>query len=162
MNVCHLKSVWNFGSERWSLSEECIQDFDSEQNCLHLKSAPDFGSDQRPSSEDCLKSSPISGFRSTLQKIHSFKSSSSTSSRTIIWNISGDVGLVSAGRIDKDTSPLTTPGHTSKSSAMDISSYIFWIEIHEALEGRFHPSRDPHPVWCEARGLSVCLWNARG
>jgi len=29
------------------------------------------------------------------------------------------------GRIDKDTSPLTTPSHTSKSSAMDISSYIF-------------------------------------
>ena len=40
-------------------------------------------------------------------------------------NISGDVGLVSAGRIDKDTPPLTTPGHTSKSSAMDISSHIF-------------------------------------
>ena len=42
-----------------------------------------------------------------------------------IWNISGNVGLVSVGRIDKDTSPLTTPSHTSKSSAMDISSYIF-------------------------------------
>ena len=42
-----------------------------------------------------------------------------------IWNISGDVGLVSAGRIDKDTPPLTTPSHTSKSSAMDISSHIF-------------------------------------
>jgi hypothetical protein len=42
-----------------------------------------------------------------------------------VWNISGDVGLVSAGRIDKDTPPLTTPGHTSKSSAMDISSHIF-------------------------------------
>ena len=42
-----------------------------------------------------------------------------------IGNISGDVGLVSAGRINKDTPPLTTPGHTSKSSAMDISSHIF-------------------------------------
>ena len=41
------------------------------------------------------------------------------------WNISGDVGLVSAGRINKGTPPLTTPSHTSKSSAMDISSYIF-------------------------------------
>ena len=37
-------------------------------------------------------------------------------------NISGNMGLVSAGRIDKDTPPLTTPSHTSKSSAMDISS----------------------------------------
>ena len=43
----------------------------------------------------------------------------------ILWNISGNVGLVSAGRINKDTPPLTTPSHTSKSSAMDISSYIF-------------------------------------
>ena len=41
------------------------------------------------------------------------------------WNISGDMGLVSAGRINKDTPPLTTPSHTSKSSAMDISSHIF-------------------------------------
>jgi len=40
-------------------------------------------------------------------------------------NISGNVGLVSAGRINKDTPPLTTPGHTSKSSAMDISSHMF-------------------------------------
>src|ERR1700731_2453361 len=43
----------------------------------------------------------------------------------ILWNISGNVGLVSAGRINKDTPPLTTPGHTSKSSAMDISSHMF-------------------------------------
>ena len=43
----------------------------------------------------------------------------------MLWNISGNVGLVSAGRINKDTPPLTTPGHTSKSSAMDISSHIF-------------------------------------
>jgi len=41
------------------------------------------------------------------------------------WNISGNMGLVSAGRVDKDTPPLTTPSHTSKSSAMDISSHIF-------------------------------------
>jgi hypothetical protein len=37
--------------------------------------------------------------------------------------ISGDMGLVSAGRIDKDTPPLTTPSHTSKSSTMDISPH---------------------------------------
>ena len=43
----------------------------------------------------------------------------------LAWNISGDMGLVSAGRINKDTPPLTTPSHTSKSSAMDTSSYIF-------------------------------------
>ncbi len=42
-----------------------------------------------------------------------------------LGNISGDVGLVSAGRVDKDTPPRTTPSHTSKSSAMDISSHIF-------------------------------------
>ena len=42
-----------------------------------------------------------------------------------IWNISGNVGLVSVGRINKDTPPLTTPSHASKSSAMDISSHIF-------------------------------------
>ena len=41
------------------------------------------------------------------------------------WDISGDMGLVSAGRINKDTPPLTTPSHTSKSSAMDISSHTF-------------------------------------
>jgi hypothetical protein len=38
---------------------------------------------------------------------------------------SGDVGLVSAGRTDKGTPPLTTPGHSSKSSAMDVSPHIF-------------------------------------
>ena len=37
--------------------------------------------------------------------------------------ISGNMGLVSAGRIDKDTPPLTTPSHTSKSSTMDISPH---------------------------------------
>ena len=54
-----------------------------------------------------------------------FQIISSTQVDKVIWNISGDVGLVSAGRINKDTPPLTTPSHTSKSSAMDISSYIF-------------------------------------
>src|ERR1700734_1531736 len=43
----------------------------------------------------------------------------------LAWNISGDLGLVSTGRINKDTPPLTTPSHTSKSSAMDTSSFIF-------------------------------------
>ena len=42
-----------------------------------------------------------------------------------VRDISGNVGLVSAGRINKDTPPLTTPSYTSKSSAMDTSSYIF-------------------------------------
>ena len=43
----------------------------------------------------------------------------------ILGDISGNVGLVSAGRINKDTPPLTTPSYTSKSSAMDTSSHIF-------------------------------------
>ena len=55
MNVCHLKSVWDFGSERWLLSEECIQDFDSEQKCLHLKSVWDFGSEKWSLSEECIQ-----------------------------------------------------------------------------------------------------------
>ena len=59
------------------------------------------------------------------------------------WNISGDMGLVSAGRINKDTPPLTTPSHTSKSSAMDISSHIFQIEIHGATQRRFRRGRGP-------------------
>src|SRR5204862_4357116 len=62
------------------------------------------------------------------------------------WNISGDVGLVSAGRINKDTPPLTTPGHTSRSSAMDISAHIFQIEIHEEPDIRFRLPGDPRPV----------------
>ena len=41
------------------------------------------------------------------------------------------MGLVSAGRIDKDTPPLTTPSHTSKSSTMDISSHIFKLKSAE-------------------------------
>jgi len=52
------------------------------------------------------------------------------------------VSLVSAGRIDKDTPPLTTPSHTSKSSAMDISSHIFGVVIHREVHGRFHPRPD--------------------
>jgi hypothetical protein len=43
----------------------------------------------------------------------------------IYGDISGNMGLVSAGRINKDTPPLTTPSYTSKSSAMDTSSHIF-------------------------------------
>ena len=74
----------------------------------------------------------------------------------MVWNISGDTGLVSAGRIYKDTPPLTTPGHTSKSSAMDISSHIFQIEIHGG--GRQTLPSTPHaPARHDARpeGLSV-------
>src|ERR1700721_1346812 len=67
------------------------------------------------------------------------------------WNISGDVGLVSAGRINKDTPPLTTPGHTSRASAMDISSHIFQIGIHGAPGRLFRPTGDPRPVRYEAQ-----------
>lgn len=74
------------------------------------------------------------------------------SSRHGIWNISGDVGLVSVGRIDKDTPPLTTPSHTSKSSAMDISSHIFLIEIHGATHGRFRRGRCPTQYDTRPRG----------
>lgn len=58
-------------------------------------------------------------------------------------SISGDVSLVSAGRIDKDTPPLTTPSHTSKSSAMDISSHIFGVVIHGEVHRCFHLRPDP-------------------
>jgi hypothetical protein len=72
------------------------------------------------------------------------------------WDISGDVGLVSAGRIDKDTPPLTTPSHASKSSAMDISSHTFQIDFHGAARGRFHPRGDSPP--CVTRGQRpICV-----
>jgi hypothetical protein len=61
-------------------------------------------------------------------------------------DISGNMGLVSAGRINKDTPPLTTPSYTSKSSAMDTSSHIFQIVIHEATKGSFHPRETPRLV----------------
>ncbi|SRR5579871_179142 len=73
----------------------------------------------------------------------------------IRWNISGDTGLVSAGRIDKDTPPLTTPGRTSKSSAMDISSHMFQIEIHGGPDRLFRQKGDPRPVRYVAYGLFV-------
>jgi hypothetical protein len=59
------------------------------------------------------------------------------------WDISGNSGLVSEGRINKDTPPLTTPGHTSKSSAMDISSHIFQIVIHGHTPRHFRPEARP-------------------
>ncbi len=83
-----------------------------------------------------------------LAHAHSSKSLDtllSSSKRHALWgirSISGDVSLVSAGRIDKDTPPLTTPSHTSKSSAMDISSHIFGVVIHREVHGRFHPRPD--------------------
>ena len=70
-------------------------------------------------------------------------------------DISGDVGLVSAGRIDKNTPPLTTPSHTSKSSTMDISSHIFQIDIHEGSDLRFRMPDGPHLVRHMAKGLFV-------
>ena len=70
-------------------------------------------------------------------------------------DISGDVGLVSAGRIDKNTPPLTTPSHTSKSSAMDISSHIFQIDIRMGSEPRFRESDGPCLVRYMAKGLFV-------
>jgi hypothetical protein len=60
-----------------------------------------------------------------------------------LWDISGNVGLVSAGRINKDTPPLTTPGYTSKSSAMDTSSHIFQIIIHKETQRHFRPRVSP-------------------
>ena len=81
----------------------------------------------------------------------------------VAWNISGDAGLVSAGRIDKDTPPLTTPGRTSKSSAMDISSRTFLVGIHGAAAGPFRPAVDLRPVRPGARGgLSGFVCDARG
>jgi hypothetical protein len=61
----------------------------------------------------------------TLQISYMFQIQTIDTFDGLAWNISGDMGLVSAGRINKDTPPLTTPSHTSKSSAMDTSSYIF-------------------------------------
>ena len=85
-----------------------------------------------------------------------------TLSRHGIWNISGDVGLVSVGRIDKDTPPLTTPSHTSKSSAMDISSHIFLIEIHGATHGRFRRGRCPTRYDTRPRGpIGIHVTHAR-
>ena len=63
-----------------------------------------------------------------------------------VRDISGNMGLVSAGRIDKDTPPLTTPSYTSKSSAMDTSSHIFQIIIHEVTQRRFRPKDNPRLV----------------
>jgi hypothetical protein len=72
------------------------------------------------------------------------------------WSISGDTGLVSAGRIDKDTPPLTTPGHTSRSSAMDISSHIFQITIHGGPWPTLPPARPSPPSMTRGpEGLSV-------
>ena len=70
-------------------------------------------------------------------------------------DISGDMGLVSAGRINKNTPPLTTPSRTSKSSAMDISSHIFQIDIHRESDPRFHEPDDPCLVRYVAKGLFV-------
>jgi hypothetical protein len=67
------------------------------------------------------------------------------------------VSLVSAGRINKDTPPLTTPSHTSKSSAMDISSHIFEVVIHREVQGRFHPR--PGPPSHMIRGQKAYLYS---
>jgi hypothetical protein len=65
-------------------------------------------------------------------------------------DISGDVGLVSAGRIDKDTPPLTTPGHTSRSSAMDTSSHTFQIAFRRGPRGTLPSSGGSPP--CKTLG----------
>src|SRR5271168_5601962 len=59
-----------------------------------------------------------------------------------LWNISGNMSLVSEGRINWDTPPLTTLSHTSKSSAMDISSHIFQIVIRKGGPKRFRNGPD--------------------
>ena len=67
------------------------------------------------------------------------------------------MSLVSAGRIDKDTPPLTTLSHTSKSSAMDISSHIFGVVIHGEVHGCFHLR--PGPPSHMTRGQKAYLYS---
>jgi hypothetical protein len=70
-------------------------------------------------------------------------------------DISGDKGLVSAGRIDKDTPPLTTPRRASKSSAMDTPSHMFEVEVRDRPGPRFRvPAVRPVPTL--ARGAYSC------
>ena len=71
--------------------------------------------------------------------------------------ISGNSGLVSAGRIDKDTPPLTTPSHASKSSAMDISSRAFKVVIHGEDPRIFRPR--PSPPSRMTRGPRAYLYS---
>jgi hypothetical protein len=73
------------------------------------------------------------------------------------WIYRPSTGLVSEGRIDKDTPPLTTPGQTSKSSAMDISPHIFQIAIRRAAQRLLRPSTSPDLVRYEARSLFVFM-----
>ena len=124
-----LKSIWLPGEKLKSVLE-CGHDMEIavQPPLLPVEEGAVCAESRHSSGFMRIQTSPIGGFRRE------------------IWNISGDVGLVSAGRIDKDTPPLTTPGHTSKSSAMDISSHIFGIEIREGARGRFRPRADPHPM----------------
>ena len=62
------------------------------------------------------------------------------------FGISGNMGLVSAGRIDKDTPPLTTPSHASKSSTMDISPHDI-LNWNPSRTSQILPSeRQPRPL----------------
>ena len=67
------------------------------------------------------------------------------------WNISGNMSLVSAGRINQDTPPLTTPSRTSKSSAMDTSSHTFEIVIRRGATERFRLEANLRLVRCKAK-----------
>jgi hypothetical protein len=73
-----------------------------------------------------------------------------------IGDISGNMGLVSAGRINKDTPPLTTPSYTSKSSAMDTSSHIFEIVIHRATREALPPQGESLSCMTQGQSLFVC------
>ena len=61
------------------------------------------------------------------------------------------MSLVSAGRINQDTPPLTTLSRTSKSSAMDTSSHTFEIMIRRGDPRRFRPESDLRLVRYEAK-----------
>lgn len=101
-----------------------------ELGCIDIEHTPQALTEDIPGHGVKLSSSGVRSSykniqRSTTLQMKSFPNHTIDSIDDMAWNISGDMGLVSAGRINKDTPPLTTPSHTSKSSAMDTSSYIF-------------------------------------
>ena len=91
----------------------------------------------------------------TLQLFPQNISGRSLQRKSSVGNISGDVGLVSAGRINKDTPPLTTPGHTSKSSAMDISSHMF--KLKSTGSPRDASVQGTTPALYDSRPKPICM-----
>jgi hypothetical protein len=152
-------SLLDFGIEK-SLSPEKTGPAGQTLPPLQFLSLPSLHSSPSPS----LSSPP---FSPSLDSIPSFPfppflfpsgptRRSSLRSRTYgPGDISGDKGLVSAGRIDKDTPPRTTPRRTSKSSAMDTPSHMFEVELRGRPGARFRgPSVRPVPTL--ARGAYSC------